>query len=97
MVDHPFQEKPETIVLVCCHLMNGSSLHWVHHLPDEQCVWNLMCAEEHKQSDMVEKTLAEAYRLFPEIKELSDVPKNMDVSFKKGKTSGKWYDFHRSK
>ena len=55
-----------------------------------------MCVEEHELSDMVQMTLGEALKLFPEIGELGDIPKNMDVSFKKGKNSGTWYDFHRS-
>ncbi len=97
MTDHPFQESPDALVSICRHLVNESSLHWVHHLPAEPCVWNLMCTDEHQRSDIVQITLAEAYRLFPEIKELADVPQNMEVSFKKGKTSGKWYDFHPGK
>ncbi|OUS00608.1 hypothetical protein A9Q81_10275 [Gammaproteobacteria bacterium 42_54_T18] len=95
MEDNPFEESPDTLVSVCLHLMGGSSLHWVHHLPEESCVWNFMCIDEHQRSDMVEITLARASQLFPEIKELAEVPQSMDVSFKKGKTSGKWYDFHR--
>lgn len=97
MTNHSFQESDNTLVSICRHLMNGSNLHWVHHLPEEPCVWNLMCKDEHQRSDMVQITLSEASRLFPEIKELVDVPQNMEVSFKKGITSGKWYDFHPSK
>jgi len=96
MKDYNFQESPDTIVLICSHLKNGSELHWVHHLPNEKNVWNFMCTEEHKLSDMIQIKLLEACELFPEIKELADVPQSMDVSFKKGKNSGKWYDFHRS-
>ncbi|WP_148212496.1 hypothetical protein [Hahella chejuensis] len=97
MNDYPLKENADEGVLVCCHLMDGAELHWVHHLPEEQCVWAFMCAKEHERSDMVQKTLEEACRLFPEIGELADVPHDMDVSFKKGKNSGKWYDFYRSK
>ena len=96
MNNFPFLESPESVVLVCSHLKDGAELHWVHHLPNEQYVWNFMCVEEHELSDMVQMTLGEALKLFPEIGELGDIPKNMDVSFKKGKNSGKWYDFHRS-
>jgi hypothetical protein len=93
---YSFKEKPETAILICSHLMKGADLHWVHHLPGEQFQWNLMCVEEHTLSDMVETTLLEAHNLFPEIGELADVPEDMHVSFKKGKNSGRWYDFHRS-
>jgi hypothetical protein len=96
MTDHPFQESPGTLVSVCHHLLNGSNLCWVYHLPGNvPCVWNLLCAGEHQnKSDLAQLTLAEASRLFPEIKELASVPQDMKVMFKKGNTSGKWYDFH---
>ncbi len=97
MKNSPFQENPESLVSVCNHVLNGCSLHWVHHLPEEKYLWHLMCIGEHKTSDMVQITLEEACRLFPEFQELGDVPPTMDVSFKRGKNSGKWYDFHRGK
>jgi len=96
MKNFPFQESPETVILVCSHLKTGAMLHWVHHLPDEPCIWHLMCAEDHQPSDMNQITLGEALKLFPEIEGLGEVPKNMDVSFKKGRHSGRWFDFHRS-
>jgi len=66
----------------------------VYQLPEEQCVWILLCNKEHEESDLTQSTFEEASLLFPEIKELLDVPKDMRVSFKRGKNSGKWYDFH---
>lgn len=95
MVKSSFKESPKTLVSICKHLLDGSPLHWVHHLPAEKDVWHLMCIEQHETTDMKKITLEEALGLFPEFNELSDIPQEMDVSFKRGKNSGKWYDFHR--
>jgi hypothetical protein len=95
MKDFPFRESPDTLVVICSHLSKGADLHWVHHVPGEEFIWQFMCNSEHERSNMMEKTLMEAYQRFPEIGELANTPPNMDVSFKKGKNSGKWYDFHR--
>jgi hypothetical protein len=92
----PFKENPEALIVICKHLQGGAKLHWVHHVPKEEHVWQLTCAEEHQSSDMNKITLAEASKLFPEIIELADVPEDMSVSFKRGINSGKWYDFHHS-
>ena len=95
MKDFPFKENPDTPALVSSHLLNGDDLHWVHHVPGEDYIWQLMPVSEQTREDMIETTLMKAYQQFPEIGELADTPPNMNVSFKKGKNSGKWYDFHR--
>ena len=95
MNEFPFKEDPDRIVSICTQLIEGSELHWVHYLPEEKFVWLFMCNLEHERSDMIETPLGEVYKLFPEIKDLADIPEDMDVSFKKAKNSGKWYDFHR--
>jgi len=97
VTDHLFKELPESPVWICRHVIDGARLDWVHHVPEELYVWQLTCKDTYDLSDMVEITLAEASRLFLEIIELADVPQDMEVSFKKGITSGKWYDFHPKK
>ena len=94
MIDNPFKEYSDTPVSVCRHLLDGAALFRVYHLPEEKCVWHLVCESNHQTSDRVQITLAKAYELFPEIGELAGVPKNMKVMLQKGKNSGKWYDFH---
>ena len=90
------KKRSEETVLICRHLLGGDQLHWVHHFPNEENTWSLMCGVEHQRSEMEEKSIVEVTKLFPEVNELMETPRDMDVSFKKGINSGKWYDFHRN-
>ena len=98
MEDHPFQEPADSLISVCSHLLDGAALRWVHHLPDEPGVWFLTCDDKlHEQSHITQITLEDASRMFPEIKELANIPRDKTVWFMRGYTSGNWVDFLPSK
>ena len=90
----PFSCGPGTAVLCCRHLLEEAGLFRVYHLATQSPVWRFTCREEHMEDDLVESTLGEMLRRFPETGELADIPGTLNVMFQRGVNSGKWYDFH---
>ncbi len=76
-------------------LLKGDILHGAYFMKELDC-WALQGASPKTNNidDYEKMTQKEVLQMYPELKDLFDLKLEKNCFFRKGKNSGKWYDFH---
>ena len=70
----PFYDKPNTAVIICCHIINEKApILYVSHDKDDG-MWQFLCGNTHKTDDAKIVSLKYALNLDSSIAALKDMP-----------------------
>lgn len=73
-MNFPFNDYPNTAVLTCCHIIDGSaSILYVSHDADDG-MWQFLCGKSHSENEARVVSLYEIYALDPTIAQIADLP-----------------------
>ena len=70
----PFDDAPNTAVITCCHVLNGSLpiLHVSHDLEDG--MWQFLCGSSHDEPEARIVSLYSIYMHDPSVARLANMP-----------------------
>ena len=69
----PFRDAPNTMSIVCCHVLDGAPVLRVTH-DAEEGMWQFLCGNEHDANEARVIALEEAYALDASIGKLAGMP-----------------------
>ncbi|MBQ7354223.1 MAG: hypothetical protein IJW62_01740 [Clostridia bacterium] len=73
-MNFPFNDHPNTVVLTCCHIIDGSAnIFYVSHDADDG-MWQFLCGKSHSENEARVVSLYEIYALDPTIAQIADLP-----------------------
>ena len=73
-MNYPFYDNPDTAVITCCHIIDGSEhILYVSHDSDDG-MWQFLCGNSHNTDDARVVSLLDIFSMDNSVGELSELP-----------------------